>query len=225
MRTPKREILTLGVVAGLVMGGLVACSDDDDDGGRDAGRDVGVNVDLGGGDLGTDTATGDAGAADGATTDGAATDGAATDGAATDGATADSGGGDAGGSTFWSGAYSASCKPDDSAHRKGQACLTCHSSTGGAPAFVLGGTVYAGATGDDGAPAVEVGVKSGDQLLTTCTDDNGNFYLASGTVAWAQAQVKLRDASGESNIKHPSELAANGNCNSCHTGGARLVAP
>ena len=146
-----------------------------------------------------------------------ATGGAATGGAAT------------GGSSFWTTVvYSPSGAPSpaDGHHNPSQNCAQCHvsGSASGAPIWMFGGTVYQ-ANATTPAPNVQVGISDGTSLYTAYSAANGNFWLAgSGTINWAKAQVRVRNANGESTMVGATPSAG---CNLCHnsTTYPRITAP
>ncbi len=100
----------------------------------------------------------------------------------------------------------------------GQACLTCHGTSGGALAFAAAGTVYAGAAP---APSVEVRAVGKDgKAYSAYTDADGNFFfLAAAAPIAFPAMVGARNASGP---RLMTALSQNGSCNGCHSapGGA-----
>lgn len=134
-----------------------------------------------------------------------------------------------GGNSFWTTvAYSATGAPNpaDGHHNPGQNCIQCHASgsTSGAPVWMFGGTIYQ-SNGTTPAPNVQVGINDGNTLHTTYTATNGNFWLASsGTINWAQAQVRIRDANGELTMAGATPAAT---CNLCHSSTTypRITAP
>ncbi len=152
---------------------------------------------------------------------GSATGGSA--GAATGGsAGAATGGTGGGGADFWTDTYNPSGSPNPASgqHRPGDDCLNCHTG-GGAPAWLFGGTIYL--AGGGAAAHVQVGVKDANGLYTAYSATNGNFWVpkTSQTVDWANAEIRVRDANGESIMNGAGEAG----CNSCHTGAQQLVAP
>jgi hypothetical protein len=170
------------------------------------------------------TAGASTGGAAGAGTGGAA--GAGTGGAAGAGTGGAAGAGTGGGSAFWPNAYNANGLPNPSSgqHHKGDNCLTCHTQGGQASGkqWLFGGTVYK-ADKTTAAPHVEVGVKSGSNVYTTYSANNGNFWLAAGpTVNWGAVEIRIRNSNGE---KKMSSQPNSGGCNSCHTGTTALVEP
>lgn len=104
------------------------------------------------------------------------------------------------------------------------ACMPCHSATGVAQSkFVFGGTVFL-ADGVTPAPGVEVGVSDGTNKYFVHTAANGMYWATgTGTVNWATADIRLRNAAGE----RPKAAAddRNADCDSCHIGALILKAP
>jgi hypothetical protein len=168
---------------------------------------------------------------------GSASGGVATGGArvssggtiATGGRAATGGQAATGGSSFWTTVvYSPSGAPSpaDGHHNPSQNCAQCHvsGSTSGAPVWMFGGTVYQ-ANATTPAPNVQVGINDGTGLYTTYTAANGNFWFAgSATINWAKAQVRIRNANGESTMVGATPSAS---CNLCHnsTTYPRITAP
>jgi hypothetical protein len=128
------------------------------------------------------------------------------------------------GAAWWPKAYDPSCAPvpADGKHSPGSNCQNCHESGPAPMLWEWAGTIYL-ADEVTPAPKVEIGVKSGATVHVACSADNGNFWLPKLAVAidWASAEVRTRDANGES----PMISKATGACNSCHAGGLKLTAP
>jgi len=206
----SRRIVTLSHVCSFACLLLVASNCSDDDGTENGPKDASVGADTSTGadsSLGADTGSGaDATAPDVAS---------GADAASSDAASAP----DTQGGAFWDDDFNAACALSDDGHNVGKACLTCHDGNGRPPQFTLGGSI----TTDE---VVEVGVRDGTGLTTVCTGDNGNFYLkGSDTVDWANAEIRLRSATGETtNPKHPG-IEPNGNCNNCHEDSNALTSP
>jgi hypothetical protein len=75
------------------------------------------------------------------------------------------------------------------------------------------------------APNVQVGINDGTNLYTTYSATNGNIWLpASGTVNWANAQVRIRNSNGELSMAGATPAAT---CNLCHSSTTypRITAP
>ena len=104
-------------------------------------------------------------------------------------------------------------------HSPGEACLgACHDK-----GIRLGGTVYQ--TGGT-APAsnVEIGVWLNGTLFTSYAGSAGNFFTNFlAEVDWSQAQIAVRNEKGT--LRMSPNPNANGNCNSCHNSGHRIVVP
>jgi hypothetical protein len=103
-----------------------------------------------------------------------------------------------------------------------QACLTCHTRGGPAPAFAMAGTIFQDAAGT--VPAVGVEVRVYDAKgATMCayTDADGNFFFRGAPFA-APAYVGVRDALRTHLM---TGTITSGDCNNatCH-GGLRGVA-
>jgi hypothetical protein len=103
----------------------------------------------------------------------------------------------------------------------GQACITCHSSSGGeAPRYVIAGTLYPtghepnncnGTNGNTGAHVVVTG--SNGTSVTLTPNSAGNFY--SSTSLSGPYKAKVVDSAGKERAM--VSTAPNGDCNSCHT--------
>lgn len=106
----------------------------------------------------------------------------------------------------------------------GQACITCHTSSGGeeAPHFALAGTVYPtahepnncnGVSGSSGAGVTVVIVDANNQTITVPVNNSGNFSYTSATFATPfRAKVV---SGGKERLMGVSQTS--GDCNSCHT--------
>jgi hypothetical protein len=102
--------------------------------------------------------------------------------------------------------------------RPGERCGSCHNG-GEAGRFGAAGTVYASPTAgkDDGIAGVTVDLlDSTGGAVSLTSNDSGNFYTGQHLVP--PLQVTLSRAGSQS----VSSVAPNGDCNSCHTGGATL---
>ena len=134
-----------------------------------------------------------------------------------------------GGVSFWKTVtYSSTSLPNPSNgnHNPGQNCIQCHVSgtSTEAPTWLFGGTVYK-ADGTTPAPNVQVGINDGTNLYTAYSATNGNFWFGgSGTINWAQAQVRIRNSNGELTMVGATPAAT---CNLCHnsTTYPRITAP
>ncbi len=111
----------------------------------------------------------------------------------------------------------------------GQACISCHGSTGGeAPKFVIAGTLYPtghepdncnGVNGSTGAKVVVTG--SNGTALTLTPNSAGNFY--SSTTLPPPYQAKVVSSTGLERAM--SGTASTGDCNTCHTQNGANSAP
>lgn len=103
----------------------------------------------------------------------------------------------------------------------GQACISCHASTGGeAPKFVIAGTLYPtghepdncnGVNGSTGAKVVVTG--SNGTAVTLTPNSVGNFY--SSTTLPPPYQAKVVSSAGLERVM--SGTVSTGDCNICHT--------
>lgn len=110
----------------------------------------------------------------------------------------------------------------------GQACITCHASSGEAPKFVIAGTLYPtghepnncnGVNGTTGAKVVVTGSSGASVTLTP--NSAGNFY--SSTALAGPYQAKVVSATGAERVM--TTKATTGDCNSCHTQNGANGAP
>lgn len=106
--------------------------------------------------------------------------------------------------------------------RPGAACNACHLENGGAPVFVVAGTVYPtlhepddcyGAAGSDGAVVVRVTGSDG-ATIDLPVSTSGNFFASSssGIVFPIFAEVVTDDG-----VLAMCGWQADGDCNGCHT--------
>lgn len=171
-----------------------------------SGGSSGADAGSGGGAGGTSRS--DAGISD-ASRGGAA--GSSSGGAVGTGGNATGGAIGTGGSTssFWPSAYKATT--GSSGMNTGQDCMSsCHNH-----GFALGGTVY----DSSGKPKsqVQIGIKlTSGQFISVFSGSDGNFYYRGSGLNLAGADIRVRDANGESQM--PVNSASSGACNSCHTG-------
>jgi uncharacterized membrane protein len=111
----------------------------------------------------------------------------------------------------------------------GQACISCHASTGGeAPKFVIAGTLYPtghepdncnGVNGSAGAKVVVTG--SNGTTVTLTPNSVGNFSYS--TTLPPPYQAKVVSSTGLERVM--SGTASTGDCNSCHTQSGANNAP
>jgi activator of 2-hydroxyglutaryl-CoA dehydratase len=79
------------------------------------------------------------------------------------------------------------------------------------------------ADGTTPAPHVEIGVRDGTKLFKVCSAANGNFWQTkTDTLAWANAEIRARNANGEAKMVSKSTT---GGCNSCHGATLRIKEP
>jgi hypothetical protein len=171
----------------------------------------------------------------GGTRSGGTTGGTTISGGTLSGGTTGTGGTRTGGTTstgtssgtgsWWPAAFNATTLPNPSNgnHNAGKACLSCHVSGGQAPSWLFGGTTYDSA-GTTGVAHLQIGIKDGTKFFSAYSATNGNIWLptASNTVNWANAEIRLRSATGE---KIMGKTATSGDCNSCHSSGNRILTP
>lgn len=123
-------------------------------------------------------------------------------------------GGDAGGATT----PAAPSAPGSRSHNAGRNCLDCHN-------FAVAGTVYRadGSAYPGAAVRLTSGPAGSGALVASVTaDGSGNFYASS--VA-GLASGLYTDAAGPAATPRPMQAQVrSGACNSCHTGGTRIVA-
>jgi hypothetical protein len=102
----------------------------------------------------------------------------------------------------------------------GQNCMSsCHNH-----GFAFGGTVYDSTS--KGLSSVQVGIKlTNGQFYSVFSGSNGNFYYSGSGLNLAGADIRVRDANGETQM--PISSSSSGACNSCHDGSAnpRITAP
>jgi len=101
----------------------------------------------------------------------------------------------------------------------GQACIACHSTSRGAPALTLAGTVYPSGhepddcNGSSGVNGAKVVITDANGKVTTLTPNSaGNFYSQVAVAAPYQAKVTLN---GMERAMLADQMT--GDCNSCHT--------
>jgi hypothetical protein len=177
-------------------------------------------------DTGSSSSSGTGGSGTGGTTSGTGGTTSGTGGGVSGGGgTTSSGTGGAGGEAdFWEGApaYDASGEPNpsDGEHNAGMNCMSCHASN--SDLWLFGGTVYESG-GSTGAANVQVGAIVDGTLYTTYSASNGNFWVdhPGGTPDWSGAEVRFRNANGETAMVGAAAAA----CNSCHTGSETLIEP
>lgn len=107
-------------------------------------------------------------------------------------------------------------------HRRGQDCLVCHDSQGGAqPEMVVAGTVFADpSAGAGGAENVEiefVDANNGSPLENPLTFKSGNFFVTKGQWPRQAFPFKVRlKAPGGNVVPMLSTVNREGSCNFCH---------
>ncbi len=79
-------------------------------------------------------------------------------------------------------------------------------------------------SGTTGLAHVEVGVRDGSNFYSAISGQNGNFWvpLGSSSINWTKAQIRLRNAGGETMMPSDSD---NGDCNHCHDSLLRIIVP
>jgi hypothetical protein len=106
--------------------------------------------------------------------------------------------------------------PKGPLHRPGQPCVLCHSKQGGAPIFLLAGTVYVFANSLMPIEDVKVNlIDSFDKKFTATTNCAGNFFVrpedyASDAPLWVSLQ---RD---DVNRQMDTAIYREGSCAGCH---------
>jgi hypothetical protein len=129
---------------------------------------------------------------------------------------------------FWPGGYDPSGLPTpiDGNHNAGNDCMTCHvtGSDASSRVYLFAGTVYE-ADQSTGASNVQVGVSDGTNQYFAYSATNGNFWVLGdpATIDWANAEVKIRNASGE--LTMPGNYTPLQNCNGCHADSDALIEP
>jgi hypothetical protein len=104
-------------------------------------------------------------------------------------------------------------------HFTGQTCTnpSCHRHN-----ITYGGTIYQ-SNGSSTAGNIQIGIRMGNNLVTTYSGSQGNFYGNISGASWATAQIAIRNASGTAVM--PTNASASGDCNSCHGSSNRIVVP
>jgi hypothetical protein len=198
-RPGSSQILVAAVAAGALLAAAGCGSSSSDSSGTDA--------------TGGDTGTGGSPATGGDT--------AAAGSPATGGDTA-AGGAAGSPAAYWDTAYVPAQLPTpaDGNHNADVGCMGCHATNDAV--WLFAGTVHQ-QDGTTGAASVEVGVRDGANLYTAYSATNGNFWFPDngGTIDWAAADVRMRNANGEAHMTS----TASASCNQCHTGGMALVEP
>ena len=104
----------------------------------------------------------------------------------------------------------------------GQACISCHSRDGEAPAYTIAGTLFPTGHEPNNCYGVDAATTKGAKVVVTGADGKqlsltpnaaGNFY--SNTRVATPFQVKVVDGAGIERLMAGS--LTNGDCNSCHT--------
>jgi len=146
----------------------------------------------------------------GSGTGGSSLGGAPSQGGSSQGGQSGSGsGGDtptSGGETaFWPGAYSYqapnSGNVNMSNHYTGQNCTSCHSN------FTFAGNASGQA---------QIGVSDGNNSIFVYTATSGAYWASSGSINWANAEIRIRGANGNE-ATMPSGETPTANCNQCHS--------
>jgi hypothetical protein len=113
---------------------------------------------------------------------------------------------------------------NNTSHRIGQSCLTCHTAGGSATAMTVAGTIYksGGTTGNPGATVRLYTHNSNELVATLVTDKCGNFYTTAAVPGLFVAggplvngvDVVVEDTSG--GLHTMPGLITSGGCNGCH---------
>jgi len=139
---------------------------------------------------------------------------------ATGGAITGTGGATTTANAYWPAAYNpaGAPAPEDGFHTEAvDACLSCHGISGNANLkIVFGGKLYE-SDGTTPAANVQVGVVDGNNKYFGYSATNGLYWVeGTATVSWATADIRIRDAKGET-LKL-SNQPRSADCDSCHTG-------
>ncbi len=122
---------------------------------------------------------------------------------------------------------------NNTSHRIGQSCLTCHTSGGSATAMTVAGTVFksGGTVGNPNATVKLYAHNSNTIVATLVTDKCGNFYTTkavSGLFVQGGPLVNGVDPVVEDSFGglHTMDgLITNGGCNGCHgAGNGKIIA-
>jgi hypothetical protein len=119
-------------------------------------------------------------------------------------------------------------EPNDEMHRKGQPCLACHDTHGGARPFAVAGTVFKMDPSCDKiipAPGVLVTIvdSSPKQRPPLSTNGAGNFYVDVNDVEWNDLEYPLSpmlsfpiDPTGTQTLQMQSLVGRDRSCATCH---------
>jgi hypothetical protein len=113
-------------------------------------------------------------------------------------------------------------KHTNNSSNAGTACLSCHRAGGLATTtFTFAGTVYEASGALPVGEGVEVRIANADltSVQVIYTDAAGNFWEYGTFLPDGGAAVGVRDATF---ARHQATLVTNGDCNGCHTVGARI---
>lgn len=112
---------------------------------------------------------------------------------------------------------------NNTSHRVGQSCLTCHTAGGSATAFTVAGTIYKNSTtGNPNATVFLYAHNTNTIVSTLVTDKCGNFYTTAsvpglfvpGGPLVDGVDVVVEDKDG---LRHTMPgLITGGGCNGCH---------
>jgi large repetitive protein len=113
---------------------------------------------------------------------------------------------------------------NNTSHRIGQSCLTCHKSGGSAVAFTVAGTVFkSGGTAGNQNATVRLYTHNSNTIVSTLvTDKCGNFYttatvpglFVAGGPLVNGVDVVVEDSAG--GLHTMPGLITGGGCNGCH---------
>jgi len=111
-------------------------------------------------------------------------------------------------------------------HNVGANCMSCHNSGGSNQYWWnIAGTVFkpdSTSLSSNSTIYLFTGVNgSGNLILTLPVDAKGNFYTTNSVNFSAGLYPAVKSASGETRYMQSS--TTNGNCNSCHTSGHRII--
>lgn len=112
---------------------------------------------------------------------------------------------------------------NNTSHRVGQSCLTCHTAGGSATAMTVAGTVYKNSTTGNANATVRLYTHNSNELVATLvTDKCGNFYttvavpglFVAGGPFVNGVDVVVEDSVG--GLHTMPGLITSGGCNGCH---------
>jgi mono/diheme cytochrome c family protein len=113
---------------------------------------------------------------------------------------------------------------NNTSHRVGESCLTCHTAGGSATAMTVAGTIYKNSTSGNANATVKLYTHNSSELVATLvTDKCGNFYTTAAVPGLFVAggplvngvDVVVEDSVG--GLHTMPGLITSGGCNGCHT--------